>query len=238
MDLLYFLQVRTKFIRDFYRDASFPFTERRRKIEAGEEPFEPPYGEYDEPPFLEEWMDAGESLDVLGQMCISMLASTLQLYLKEFINDLFARYDNASLAKAGIRQPVETEGAFKKGWINGYRAYFRDTLGVDWGNAPADLTLLEQIVLARNTVQHPDRLTSLRVRQSEHDAKRYPRGFFVDEDELKMFGEFPSLGDFFRPWRLDITEDKLWAAVEEVEKFCVWLEQERLLWPKQTDWGQ
>jgi hypothetical protein len=46
MDCLYFLRKRTDFIRAFYADASAPFTERKRKIEAGEEPFTPQYTVY------------------------------------------------------------------------------------------------------------------------------------------------------------------------------------------------
>jgi hypothetical protein len=91
MNVLFFLQRRIVFIRDFYRDASSPFDERKRKIEASEEPFEPPpydEGESTEPPFLEEWMEASESLDVLGQMCISMLSSSLRLYLQESVDEI------------------------------------------------------------------------------------------------------------------------------------------------------
>jgi hypothetical protein len=45
MDVLWFLRERTHFIRRHYRTASLPFRERIRKIDAGEEPFEPPYSE-------------------------------------------------------------------------------------------------------------------------------------------------------------------------------------------------
>jgi hypothetical protein len=75
MDVYFFLQIRTKFIRDFYTEASFPFSERKRKIETGKDPFESPlYDEStvpEEPPFLDEWVNANESLDVLGQMSVS-----------------------------------------------------------------------------------------------------------------------------------------------------------------------
>ncbi|KXK32895.1 MAG: hypothetical protein UZ01_00317 [Candidatus Brocadia sinica] len=106
MEVLFFLQIRTKFIRAFYAEASFPFTERKRKIEAGEDPFKPLYNEGGEPQFLKEWEEADEALDVLGQMCISMLSSSLQLYLKESVNDLHGRYNSERwqrLALAGLR---------------------------------------------------------------------------------------------------------------------------------------
>ncbi len=113
MDVLFFLQIRTEFIRDFYVEACFPFTERKRKIAHKEDPFIPPYSEEGEPPFLDEWMRADESLEVLGQMCISMLSNTLHLYIKESINQLHALYGT------DIGRPEANKAAVKLGWING-----------------------------------------------------------------------------------------------------------------------
>lgn len=235
MNIYFFLQLRTKFIRDFYSEASFPFAERKRKIEAKEEPFEPPYSEDEEPPFLREWMEAGESLDVLGQMCISMLASTLQLYLKECTNDIRTRYGCEALAKVGIGRPEEDKAAFKKGWISGYRMFFQDKLRIDWNKAPSNLRLLEEIVLARNKVQHPETITRLSVQHWEHDAKKYPRSFFADEEEMKMIAADPLIDEWLGPWKLDITKERLGQAIEEVEKFCEWLDGELQKWPSQLE---
>jgi hypothetical protein len=59
MDLLYFLKDRTAFLRDFYKVASAPFVDIKRKIECGEAPFEPHLAKYeDEPPFTTEWIEA------------------------------------------------------------------------------------------------------------------------------------------------------------------------------------
>ena len=82
MDVLYFLNKRTSFIRQFYERASAPFDERIRLIEAGEEPFVPPYSEDGEPPFLEEWIEADESRDTLRHACISMLSVALHLFFQ------------------------------------------------------------------------------------------------------------------------------------------------------------
>ena len=156
MEVLFFLQRRTKFIRAFYEEASFPFTERKRKIKAGEYPFKPPYSECYDPPFLSR-EEADEALDVLGQMCISMLSSSLQLYFKESVSELHRRYSGESLAKAGIGRPEDYKATFKnEGWINGYRVYSREQLAIDWTKSPSNLNLLEEIVLARNRAQHPD----------------------------------------------------------------------------------
>ena len=199
MEVLFFLQMRTKFIRTFYEAASIPFTERKRKIEAGEDPFELPYSECYDPPFFKEWEEADEALDVLGQMCISMLSSSLQLYLKESVNELHGRYTSESMTKAGIGRPEDNKAAFKDGWINGYRVYFRDQLAIDWANAPSNLNLLEEIVLARNLAQHPECITNLKIRQSDRDASKYPRSFFADELEMKLFGGDQAQDELVRP---------------------------------------
>src|SRR6266536_5709667 len=155
MDLLFFLQMRTEFIRDFYVEASFPFTERKRKIEDKEHPFIPPYSEEGEPTFLDEWIKADESLEVLGQMCISMLANNLHLYIKESINQLHALY------RTDVGRPKDNKAAFKLGWINGYRLFFREKLNIEWEKSPSNLQLLEEIFLARNSAQHANAIWTL-----------------------------------------------------------------------------
>ena len=104
MDINFFLRERTKFIRQFYDAASFPFLERRRKIEAEEDPFVPPYSEDGEPPFLEEWVEADDSLQVLGYACINLLAAGFHLFFKTWESEL---------------QTPALKSEFKKGWFNG-----------------------------------------------------------------------------------------------------------------------
>ncbi len=235
MEVLFFLQMRTKFIRTFYEEASIPFTERKRKIEAGENPFEPPYSECYDPPFFKEWEEADEALDVLGQMCISMLSSSLQLYLKESVNELHGRYTSESLTKAGIGRPEDNNAAFKEGWINDYRVYFRDQLAIDWANAASNLNLLEEIVLARNRAQHSECIATLQIQQSDRDASKYPRSFFADELEMKLLGGDQAQDELVRPWRLNVTKERLLTAVDEVGRFCSWIEDALRRWPSQLE---
>lgn len=58
MDVDFFLKERTAFIKHYFDEASAPFIETMRKIEAEEPPFEPPYFDpetmTEEPAFLEE----------------------------------------------------------------------------------------------------------------------------------------------------------------------------------------
>jgi hypothetical protein len=231
MDILFFLKIRTKFIRAFYEDACFKFLERKLKIKAGEHPFEAPYSEDGDPPFLDEWLEADESIDVLGQMCISMLSSSLKLYFEESINELLGRYSNESLAEVGVRLPEDSKGAFKGGWINCYRAYFREQFGIDWTKSQTNLGLLEEIVLARNRAQHPEYITTLRIKQSDGDAKKYPRSFFADEIEMRLLGGDQDQDEWVHPLRLNVTREKLLAAVDEVDRFCSWLDDLLHKWP-------
>ncbi len=65
MDVLSFLRERTRFIRYLYQTAGESFPETVRGIEAGEPPFDnTPYSEDGEPPYLKEWMQADEGLEV------------------------------------------------------------------------------------------------------------------------------------------------------------------------------
>src|SRR5205823_2525400 len=127
MDVLYFLKERTRFIRQFYELAAGPFLERKRKIEDGEEPFEPPYvDEYSsgEPAYLEEWMEADESLHVLAYACISMLAAALQLYFTTWERQF----------RKAARDLFKTE--FKDGWLAGYKSYFAEYVGISFESCP------------------------------------------------------------------------------------------------------
>ena len=70
-----------------------------QKIESEEPPFEPPYSEDGEPPFLAEWMEAEEGLQVVGRMCISMLSAALQLYFKTWEDELGLKWESTAERK-------------------------------------------------------------------------------------------------------------------------------------------
>jgi hypothetical protein len=218
MDVLYFLKTRTAFIRQLFEGASAPYVERQRKIEAEEDPFEPPYSEYgdSEPPFLNEWMEANESLVVLAYPCVSMLAAALHLYFKTWQKQLGIPIDDSL-------KPV-----FKKeGWLRGYRAYFAHNLGIRFEDGPADLEVLEEVVLARNRVQHPDLESTIghRTRYSVRDLEKLSHPFFVDDEDRRLLADVDEAErSWLMPPTLHVTGDKLSAAIEEVDKFAEWLE--------------
>ena len=108
-----FLKLRTTFIRYFYETSVKPFNEIKTAIENEEEPYIPPYSEDGDPPFIAEWMDAEQGVDTLGHACISMLSSSLQLFLKAWVN----RLEKAK----GMKFNANFK---KKGWFEGYKQIF------------------------------------------------------------------------------------------------------------------
>jgi hypothetical protein len=226
MDYLEFTQSRIRFLRYLYTESAARFLEIRRKIEAHEEPYNWPIGYEDsEPPYLDEWVNAGNALDVLGQSVASLLSETLHLFIKYWVDELVKRAGAEQLNTAGVGLPTDQayKAEFKKGWLNGYKAYCAK-LEVDWTASAAHMESLEQLVLARNTVQHPTDITSVRARQPKADAEKLPRGVFADAIDIALNESMNPGSLFLRPPRLDISGEKLHQAFDEVKRFCSWLD--------------
>ena len=173
---------------------------------------------------MEEWLEADESLEVLGWACLSMLSSALQLYFR------------AWEAELGIKwEPGEREKAFENGYLPGYMACFEQVLKIDWRECPADLRILEQVTLARNRDQHPRHIAIQQVTHSPADRRKFPDLFFADEKELALHpprdGE---IGRWFQP-SVRVPKEKFLTAVGEVERLAEWLEK-RLLDAKYPGW--
>jgi hypothetical protein len=213
MDVRYFLSRRLDFIRQFYEMSAAPFIERKRLIEAEEEPFVPPYSEDPEPAYLEEWLEAEESLQVLGRTCISMLAAVFHLYFKTWERQI------------GVPVDASLKGDFKNGWFNGYKAYFARHFRIRFEDSPFRLGVLEEIVLVRNRAQHPESITMDSTHFSESDLEKLPHPFFIDEKDAALFSEIEE-GE--RSWLMAppirVTAEKLSAALSEVDSFAEWLE--------------
>lgn len=211
MDVSYFLHERTRTIRAYYAKASQPFRETLRKIDAEEEPFIPPYSEDPEPAFLTEWLEARDFLEVTGRCCLSMLASSLSLFFRYWEKQL-------CLSCKGI-----AKDAFGNGLLQGYQKCFEVVSGVGWDSCPANLELIEQIVLARNRDQHPEDIWSLGVSHSEKDRQRYPSPFFIEEGERNLLNEAGEDATWISA-QLHVSAEKLEQAICEVETLAVWLE--------------
>ena len=213
MDVLYFLKERTRLIRHYYEQAAKPFSETIRKIEAEEEPFVPPYSEDPEPAFLAEWIEANEMIEVTGRSCVSMLSASLQLYLNAWDQIL------------GLRCNTRFKAYFQRGGlIGGYRQCLAKRLVLDWIDCPANLSIIEQVVLARNRDQHPDSITTLRVTHTDHDRTRHPRPFFLNDKEAELYDKGDGASLWMSP-SLHVSREKLQEAISNVESLCEWLEE-------------
>ncbi len=218
MDVLFFFKERTRFIRQFYDSAAAPFTQTMKAIEDQEPPFDnPPYSEDAEPPYLTEWIEASEALEVLGRTCLSMLSPSLQLYFITWEQQLGVRWEEGARRKA-----------FKKGFLEGYMIRFEDVLGISRDDCPANLGIIEQVTLARNRDQHPDEITTMRVKHSKSDRERHGTLFFMSEHDRAMFSDPEMTRISFLDPAVHVSRDQLMAAIEESEKLTDWLEEHML----------
>lgn len=213
MDLDFFLRERTKFIRFFYESASQPFGDIKSAIESEKQPYVPPYSEDAEPPFLAEWLDADTGEQTVCHACISMLSASLKLFLDSWMGRF----------KKG--HPVFKVDLKKLGWFRGYLKVL-ENMEVDLADSGVDMSILEQIALARNRVQHPDHITSLNVSHSKADLQKYPKPYFVSQEQFYKTDEDED-GDisWWMAPPVSATREKIFEAVGEVEKFCDWLEK-------------
>lgn len=215
MDIRSFLDRRIAFIRQFYATASEPYVERKRKIKAQEEPFIRACREDGEPPFLEEWLEADESLHVLAYSCISMLAAALHLYLESWVKQGGVAVDE-SMKKSVFKN---------KGWFAGYDAHFTKHFNVAFVAGPSDLKLLKEVVLVRNRIEHPPSITDQKTQYSASDLEQLPHPFFVDKTEMALLGySDDEKGPRFMLPAVHVTEAQLLTAVAEVERFSAWFD--------------
>ncbi|MGH6890526.1 MAG: hypothetical protein ACREHF_15270 [Rhizomicrobium sp.] len=219
MEVQWFLEERTTFLRYYYDSAAAPFLEIHRKIEAGEPPYkssgtDPDAGASDEPPYMEEWSDAANALNFLGRSCISMLSGSMQLYFEAWKQELRIELDDTD------RRVFSNNGI-----LFGYRDIFEQLLKVPWKDCPADLTVLEQVTLARNNDQHPQTITSLDAYHQKRDWKKHPDLFFISDRDRRALAEQPDSDALFTfANRVEVTRDKLFKAINELEQLAGWLE--------------
>lgn len=218
MDVRFFLKERTKIVRQHYELASAPFLEIMRKIEEGETPFEPPYSEDGEPPFLTEWLDAKTCLELLGLSCVSILSESLKVYFHTWELEL------------GIQCQPNLKGEFKNGFVNGYKACFGLVLNTDWTDCPVNFDILEQVVLARNSVHHHSHITTMQARHSEAVLEKYDLPFFISDSEMKAMSatDTTSLSWLTRPYVV-VTRESLFEAIRQVDALADWLEEKLFL---------
>jgi hypothetical protein len=212
MDILAGLRDKLRFIERHYAAASEPFRETKRKIDAREEPFVPqPFDpetatDFD-PPFLEEWQEATESLNIEGQAALKLVQSALREYLISFV-DMY-------------EIPLKTTG---RNWLERYKKHFLDVYGIDWDKAPVPVAELEEVNLARNDVEHSGEPFGMTRRQSQEHERRFPAGLFVNEVEKQVF----QASGHSWPGRIEVTDAGLKEAIRRVEIFCEYLDSQRI----------
>lgn len=217
MDVLYFLKMRTGFIRNHYDGCIQAFETIKREIEDKEPPFDdPPFSEDPEPPYLEEWMEADTSIKITGLACVSLLAETLKLYLLTIQQHEFRFEFDKKETKRGQRN-----------FVRAYQEAIGKILNTDWSDTGIDFLIIEQVVLARNRSQHGSHLTTLEIVHDAHTLSKHPCPFFAEEREWRDWERLGDPVDSFLNPAVDISREKLFAAIGEVEKLAEWIEENR-----------
>lgn len=214
MDIDYFLKIRTEYIKYFYETATTPFLTIKNQIDNNIHPFSPSeFYENEEPEYLEEWQSADRGLETVSHTCISMLHSSLHLFMESWFSRLKTRHG------------MEIKLNFKKeGW---FVAYKEEIIRLDFPihESKVNFDIIEQILLARNRIQHPEKLVELRVSHSKSDLLKHKKAFFISEEE-KSFLSNTEESSWWLPPSVTASKEKIFEAIFQVEEFASWLEKE------------
>jgi len=110
-----------------------------------------------------------------------------------------------------------------KNWFKTYKEFFREH-SIDWEKGPVGMSLLEELNLARNTIQHWGGEHDIYRIQRTQNAKyyaRFPQGLFVNEVDKQMWSRPPGI----LPARIEVTSEKLQAAIQAVDDMCCFIDQ-------------
>lgn len=216
MDVLFFLNKRTAFIRQMYHVTSTPYIERIDKIENEEEPFISRHsnGKWDEEsPFCMQYKEAIQSLDTLRLVYLSMLMSSFHSYFKTWTK------------KSGIKLDIKVKNVDpqKKGWFWKYRNHFRHHFNIDFTNSPVDLNIIEELLLVRNNIEHQSSIASSPA-YTHADFHKLKDLSYTDELSMLFLKEV-GLSNFTTP-RVIVTDKKLLSAISSIEEFAEWFNNE------------
>lgn len=204
MDIAHFFKERLKFANYFYKAGCQPFYQTINLINSEQPPYSPVYDESGEPQFIFEWMQARDGLVSIGHATISMLSVALQMYMNAWLNR--ANSD---------RQRCKTG----KGWINDLKLEMT-SYGVNFSTCPIQLTDLEQMILARNRVQHADDITRNIPNHLPQELEQFTSPIFVETCTIS------SEMDWFTTPKVYVDERIIRDLTDSLESFCDWLEKE------------
>jgi hypothetical protein len=215
MDLLANLRDKLQFIEWHYAAASAPFREIKRKIDDGEKPFErPPFDAESatdlRPPFLKQWQEANESLNIEGQLALRLVQNALREYLSSFIN----LYGDPSTANG-------------KNWLRQYRKHLLEKHGIDWEEGPVPLDELGQVSQARNDVERRAEPFSVTQPLTKDHELGFPVSRFVDEIEKQVFQAW----GYSWAGPIEVTDAALKEAIRRVETLSEFLRFETVQKP-------
>jgi len=218
MDANYFLGCRLDLVEHFYRQAAVPFQATMEAITGGKPPFDsPPYSEDGEPPYEVEYYRERDCLRLLGATSLSSLAGSLQVFLDTLLT---LHGDQAQFLK------TSSEG----GWWGRHQRYYSGC-GLDFAQSGANLDLLNDVVLARNSVMHQTYLANESASYRDDDLNKLTRPFFVSESEETLLN---GLGDDGTPYlfspTIEVNAQKLGIAIAEIRRLGRWLEDS--IWEK------
>jgi hypothetical protein len=146
-----------------------------------------------------------------------MLSASLQLYFKTWEHQLGIKWEQG-----------ERKKAFKSGFVQGYRVCFGSVLNLSWDDCPVNFDILEDVVLARNSDQHPEHITTMRVTLARQGQQGDRKPFFINDAERKMFSDPDMASNAWMRPTLHVSSEALVVAIEHVETLGEWLEERML----------
>src|ERR1035441_9993218 len=224
MDILAIVGDRLDFIERFYEQASAPFETIKRKIEAGEAPYESRLvapEDYDGPEYEVEWGEADDSLRVLGNCTLGLLAKAIQDYLREFI------MREAEVVQAELGSILKPSGQ-GEGWFGRYERFLLGHTSFTWNACPVKRDRVEQIVLCRNDITHDPRIDAISSRQSLAHFGKYPVSRFADWLDVTLLAGDD--GEPIYPATINVTHEELVNAIKETRRFSEFVEAQRTQW--------
>lgn len=216
MDFAFFFHQRVSFIASFYQTGSQPFTSIISAIEEECPPFDVPPSNFDlesdEPPYMQEWMDAHDGLFVVGQASVSLLSDALKLY-----------FNGLQAAGYITLSDAERSSMRRNGFVRSHLDAVIRTYNLEQGNHSAAIDTLEQIVLARNLSQHGSSLTTIGERHPERDLQRFSSMIFASEAEENLWRTSGGQLSLLSP-RLQIDAKSLKLAIEASVQVVKWVD--------------
>jgi hypothetical protein len=174
-----------------------------------------PYSEDAEPPHLSEWMDAEAGIELVGRSCVALLSDALKIYLNTLrthvIGFTFTEYENALGRRIGF--------------VGMYKQALGEIFDTDWRDTGVNFEVIEQVVLARNRVQHGDYLMSYQIRHDPRTLSKYPNPLFANALEVTAWEDAGSGEESLLAPSLRVSKETLFTAISEIEKLTDWIEQ-------------